>query len=142
MLLRGLLILLVSLMANEMTSFARIGETEERCIQRYGSPVQQLEKGLLFLKDGKKIYITFINGIADSICVQRLSPGFEQRVVPLRQPEIQQILAENCQGCLWKYFAQLPDGDEVWMTRNSELGALYSRATLSFHIYTRESMVR
>ena len=139
---RGLLVILISLLANQVDAFARIGETEERCIRRYGMPVQYLEKGLLFIRNQRKIYITFNNGFADSIFVQKLVPGSVGRAMPLTKLEIEQLLSLNSLGCNWKYSAQLPDGDAVWMTQNSELGALYSQATLSFHIYTRESIVR
>lgn len=121
---------------------ARIGESKERCIERYGKPVQVLEKGLLFVKDGKKIYVTFNEGIADGIFVQKLVPGFEKRVLPLSAAEIRQCLSENGCGCVWKYASDLPDGDKIWITNGSELGALYSQATCSLQVYTRENILR
>lgn len=142
MLMRGLTVVFISLLASETISHARIGETEERCIRRYGMPVERLEKGLLFIKNERKIYITFNNGIADSVFVQKLFPGSQRRAVPFLELEIKELLADNGRGCDWKYSAQLPDGDEVWLTKGSELGALYSHATLSFHVYTRENIVR
>ncbi len=104
--------------------------------------MQVLEKGLLFVKAGKKIYVTFNEGIADGIFVQKLVPGFEKRVLPLSAAEIKQCLSENGCGCVWKYASDLPDGDKIWITNGSELGALYSQATCSLQVYTRENMLR
>jgi hypothetical protein len=121
---------------------ARIGESEAQCIERYGKPVRVLEKGLLFVKDSRRIYITFSNGLADCIFVQKLDPDFLKRALPLPEPEIKQFLSENSHGCVWKYSSNLPDGDKIWVTNGSELGALYSQATCSLQVYTRENIVR
>lgn len=121
---------------------ARIGESKDRCIERYGKPVKVFEKGMLFVKDGRKIYVTFNSGIADCIFVQKLVPGYEKKVTPLSDSEIGQWLAENGCGCVWKYANDLPDGDKIWITKGSELGALYSQATCSLQVYTRENILR
>ena len=132
----------ILLLATQGLLQARIGESRARCIERYGKPVQVLEKGLLFVKEGKKIYITFNQGIADCIFVQKLDPASEKRALPLSAPEISQCLNENGQGCIWKYSSNLPDGDQIWITKGSELGALYSQATCSLQVYTRENILR
>lgn len=121
---------------------ARIGESQERCIQRYGNPVQILEKGLLFVKSGMRIYITFSHGLADCIFLQKLDAVSHKKALPIPGPEIKQFLSENSQGYTWKYSSTLPDGDEIWITKKSELGALYSQATCSLQVYTRENIAR
>ena len=133
----------IALLSSQGCLQARIGESKERCIERYGNPVQVLEKGLLFVKNGRKIYITFNQGVADCIFVQKLDPSSEHpKVLPLSEPEISQYLSENGQGCTWKYSSKLPDGDKIWITKGSELGALYSQATCSLQVYTRENILR
>ena len=132
----------ITLLLSQALLQARIGESKERCIERYGTPVQVLEKGLLFVKDGRKLYITFNQGIADCIFVQKLDPASVRKAVPLSEPEITQYLSENGHGCTWKYSSSLPDGDKIWITKGSELGALYSQATCSLQVYTRENILR
>ncbi len=121
---------------------ARLGETQEHCILRYGNPVQYLPKGILFLKDGMKIYITFTAGLADSIFLQKIDSSAPQRAKPISESEIKQFLSENSGGCQWQYSSVLPDGDVIWITKKSELGALYSQATCSLQVYTRENIAR
>lgn len=121
---------------------ARIGESLERCIERYGKPAQSLAKGVLFIKNGMRIYITFSNGLADCIFLQKLDTTTQRRALPIPAPEIMRFLKENSCGCAWKYASTLPDGDEIWITKKSELGALYSQATCSLQVYTRENIAR
>ena len=121
---------------------ARIGESRERCIERYGKPVQTLEKGLLFAKNGMRIYITFSHGLADCIFLQKLDAVSHKKALPIPEVEIKQFLSENSRGYSWKYSSTLPDGDEIWITKESELGALYSQATCSLQVYTRENITR
>jgi len=121
---------------------ARIGESLERCIELYGKPAQRLPKGVLFVKNGMRIYITFSHGLADCIFLQKLDVTTPRRALPMPEPEIKRFLAENSCGCVWKYSSTLPDGDEIWITKESELGALYSQATCSLQVYTRDNIVR
>jgi hypothetical protein len=138
---------LVSLIAlflcfNAPKAHARIGESLERCIELYGKPAQNLEKGVLFIKNGMRIYVTFSHGLADCIFLQKLDVIAPKRALPMPAPEIMRFLTENSRGCVWKYSSILPDGDEIWITKESELGALYSQATCSLQVYTRENIVR
>ena len=121
---------------------ARIGESRERCIERYGKPVQILKKGLLFAKNEMRIYITFSHGLADCIFLQKLDAVSQKKALPIPEAQIKQFLSENSRGYTWKYSSTLPDGDEIWITKESELGALYSQATCSLQVYTRENITR
>ncbi len=121
---------------------ARIGDTLNQCITRYGKPVEFLAKGVLFVKANRKIYVTFTDGIADSVFFQKINPASHKAVTPISQEEIGRLLAENSQGYTWNHTSKLPDGDVIWVTKDSELGALYSRATCSLQVYTRENIAR
>lgn len=123
-------------------SQARIGESLEQCIKLYGEPVKRLEKGLLFVKEGMRIYITFSQGCADCIFLQKIDPRVEKHVVPISESEIKQFLSENSQGFKWQYSSVLPDGDVIWITKDSELGALYSQSSCSLQVYTRQNITR
>lgn len=122
--------------------FARIGETEKQCIARYGKPVKRLEKGIIFSKDQMKIYVTFADGKADCIWLQKTDKDQPGRALPISQEEIDGFLKANGEGYTWKYTSLLPDGDVVWITKGSELGALYSQSTLSLQVYTRDCIAR
>ena len=121
---------------------ARIGETEKQCAARYGKPVKFLEKGTLFIKGQLKIFVTFSGGKAESIWLQKTDPEHPTLAVPISKEEIDTFLIANSQGHQWRYGSALPDGDEVWITKDSELGALYSQSTLSLQVYTRDCLVR
>lgn len=133
---------LVFLTVTASSGVARIGETEKQCIARYGKPVKFLEKGTLFIKEQLKIYVTFSGGKAESIWLQKTDPERPTLAMPISKEEIDSFLIANSQGHQWHYSSALPDGDEVWITKNSELGALYSQSTLSLQVYTRDCMVR
>lgn len=124
------------------TSHARIGESLEQCIKLYGEPVKCLEKGFLFVKEGMRIYITFCQGCADCIFLQKIDPRVEKHVLPISESEIKQFLSENSQGFKWQYSSVLPDGDVIWITKDSELGALYSQSSCSLQVYTRQNITR
>ena len=124
------------------TGEARIGETEKQCIARYGKPAKYLEKGVLFSKGTMKIYVTFSEGKADSICLQKRDPKNPTHALPIPEEEIRSFLLANSQGYKWFYNSLLPDGDVVWITKDSELGALYSQSTLSLQVYTKNCIQR
>ena len=133
---------LVFLTVTASSGVARIGETEKQCIVRYGKPVKFLEKGTLFIKGQLKIYVTFSGGKAESIWLQKTDPERPTLAMPISKEEIDSFLIANSQGHQWRYSSALPDGDEVWITKDAELGALYSQSTLSLQVYTRDCMVR
>jgi hypothetical protein len=133
---------LLFLALSASSGLARIGDTEKQCAARYGKPVKFLEKGTLFIKGQMKIYVTFSGGKAESIWLQKTDPERPTLALPISKEEIDTFLADNSQGHQWRDSNALPDGDEVWITKDSELGALYSQATLSLQVYTRDCIVR
>jgi hypothetical protein len=138
---RVLSVLLV-LAVSAPCGFARIGETQKQCIARYGKPVKFMEKGVLFMKENLKIFVTFSGGKAESIWLQKTDPEHPTLAVPITKAEIDSFLIANGQGHQWQYNRALPDGDEVWITKDTELGALYSQSTLSLQVYTRDCIAR
>ncbi len=138
----GAFLALLLLSVTASSAVARIGETRKQCVARYGKPVNVTEKGTLFIKGQMKIFVTFSSGRAESIWLQKIDPDVPALAMPISKEEIDTFLAANSQGLQWRYNASLPDGDEVWITQDSELGALYSRATLSLQVYTRDCIAR
>ncbi|MEI6871924.1 MAG: hypothetical protein WCL08_06540 [Verrucomicrobiota bacterium] len=121
---------------------ARIGETPQQCIERYGKPTKVTERGLLFTQGRIKIFVTFSEGKADGLFIQKLAPATTDKAIPISENEIEQFLI--CNGCKskWQFTTQLPDGDVIWMTENLELTAMYSQTTCSIQIYTKDSIGR
>jgi hypothetical protein len=138
----GASLALLFLTVTASSGMARIGETEQQCAARYGKPVKFLEKGTLFIKGQMKIFVTFSGGKAESIWLQKTDPVRPTLALPISKEEIDTFLIANSQGHQWHYSSALPDGDEVWITKDSELGALYSQSTLSLQVYTRDCIVR
>lgn len=136
------LLALALLAVTASSASARIGETRKQCVARYGKPVSVSDKGTLFVKGPMKIFVTFSDGKAESIWLQKTDPDVPALAVPISKEEIETFLVANSQGFQWRYNASLPDGDEVWITKDSELGALYSHATLSLQVYTRDCIAR
>jgi len=134
--------LAISLLFFTQHASARIGETPQQCIERYGKPIKVTEKGLLFTKKRVKIFVTFSEGKADGLFIQKLDPDTTARAVPISEKEIEQFLICNSPRSKWQLTTQLPDGDVIWMTENSELTAMYSQTTCSIQIYTKNSIGR
>ena len=139
LLLTASVILLLSGLQNV---FARIGDTPEKCIQRYGKPIKVSDKGLLFEKEGKKIFITFTAGKADGVFLQKLDPAARNRALPIPEREIEEFLKLNSLGSKWQFASLLPDGDVVWITEDTGLSAMYSQTTCSIQVFTKNSMTR
>ena len=65
------LLSLVVFLAVSIPAFARIGETYEQCVARYGTPIEPLKgEDAKFQKAGLVIKITFLKGIAGSIWIE------------------------------------------------------------------------
>ena len=87
-------------------AWARIGETLEECIARYGNVTKiDEQKGQIFFeKNGYAICATFFNGQVDTMSFKRRIPGSDT-FAPLNAEEIQLLLKAN-------------GGDKKWQSRN------------------------
>jgi hypothetical protein len=78
-----------------LPAFARLGETEAQCSQRYGEEISVTDAGqarsIEYIKDDYVIVATFLNGI--SVCEAYRKNGS----VPLSDSEAVEILSKN--GC-------------------------------------------
>lgn len=74
--------------------FARIGETFEQCITRYGNGTEVPPGYYRFTKNGFEVSVHFNNGKADSISYTGAKPFSEA--------QIQQLLAINAPEKKWK----------------------------------------
>jgi len=132
----------ILLLSGLQNVFARIGDTPEKCIERYGKPIKVSDKGFLFQKENKKIFVTFTAGKADGIFLQKLHPTTRNCALPIPEGEIEEFLVLNSLGSKWQFASRLPDGDVVWITEDTGLSAMYSQTTCSIQVFTKNSMTR
>jgi hypothetical protein len=118
-------IILVVLLAPLMV-WARIGESLEQCIERYGQPTEQrAESGLAgFVKAGLRIIVHFHEGAADALWYQKQTKDDLGQPEELSETEIAVLLEANGNGTTWakpgKYGL-----DTVWLADDGRLGAVY-----------------
>ncbi len=83
---------------------ARLGETEDQCIARYGTPTEILDadkaqvpyRTLNFIKGNYNVGAAFIDGHCECLCIQRTDNS------DLSDNEIQILLDANSDGHTWK----------------------------------------
>jgi len=113
---------------------ARIGETLDRCIARYG-PVRRVEKGgfQVFHKSGFEIGVSFRDGKAVALgIVKQRKPG--ERAAEITGEEIKTVLAANGGSVEWTKL----DGvtDQRWATSDGLLSACYTPLDRTLFIMT------
>ncbi len=95
-----LLILLLPALAQ-----ARLGETHEQCVARYGSPTEEIPDfaigsmkvlGSIFQKDGLEIFAIFVDGRAIQVAYSR------RPAADLPAAQIQTLLTDNAAGETWR----------------------------------------
>jgi hypothetical protein len=93
--------LLVIMLAAQSIAEARLGETFEQCVTRYGPLIRQVGKPdnpqFIFEKDGITVGINFLDGKAAQISYSRA------RGAPITELEVQQLLEVNSNGSKWQY---------------------------------------
>ncbi len=110
---------------------ARIGETQERCRERYGKPVGINQQGrrvtALYLSDGFVVNAVFWDDRAFSITYQKLGPDNEP--VALTESQMVRLLDINFGKHQW----QGSTASGGWFTEDLRLGGHIDAAT---HTYT------
>lgn len=104
---------------------ARLGETENQCIVRYGTPTQILDpdkapfpyRTLCFTKGDCNVCAVFLNGYCGFIFIQKNDKS------DLSDNEIQALLQANADGQTWQKSTQ-SSTDQVWF-RNDQAEARY-----------------
>lgn len=103
----------ILLILTPIIAFARIGETVEQCIQRYGEPVKELakqgdfDKCLLFENKGFSFRIGFSKGIATLITF--VKPDAKGELCPLTDAEVAGIMKVNFGDQSWQQIEDSPE---------------------------------
>lgn len=98
----ALTILLSGVIASPLT--ARIGETPQECVKRYGEPVKvdKETQGLFFEKAGFQVQCSFRDGKCAMISFWHAERDALGNPTALSQAEIEQLLEVNSGGAKWK----------------------------------------
>ena len=115
------LLLLPALLLPALPCLARLGETRDQCIARYGKPYGGDENQLIFEKEGIQIVVDFYKGRADYLAFANVyAPG--TRAKPLTAEEVSQLLEKNRGNETW-FAKPASDGRKIWTapTRFAEL---------------------
>ena len=117
--------------------FARIGETDQQCVARYGEPTKTLpNNSFLYQKSDLNIFIIFFNGKADAIAYRKIAKGQQ-----LSENEIEVLLKSNSGGVPWQERAAI-SMNRNWETENGELLANYDPVEHLLMIATKDYFAR
>jgi hypothetical protein len=116
------------------TAWARLGETADQLVVRYGQPLSEADqKGegdkiplaeVVFQKGGFRIKVTLTNGISVAESLQKINGQ------PLTPTEIGTLLTINSQGHGWEA-PQMVDTDKLWTRDDSATARLAQDGSLT-----------
>ena len=112
------------------TADARIGETLEQCIQRYGEPFAPVKPGekVGFIKGEFFLLISLYDGKADLIVFAKMGGGVPSAKTPpqpMTDSEISKLLEANSHGVAWTSTESIRP-NRSWTTTDHRLMAYYA----------------
>ena len=127
---------------------ARIGETIEQCINRYGAPIRRTkstddQEEILFKKDTFSIRADFFRGVCDSISYTKLKKqpfwSNEEEHLHLSNGEIGLLMEANSNGKQWSSISR----SYIWyQTADYDLEARYWNDLRLLSISSKKSRTR
>lgn len=101
---RIIFVVLITILFAVLPVRARLGETEDQCIARYGTPIQVANpceqgvhyQGLIFKKNNYNIVIYILSGRCGLLLIQKMDKS------QLSDDEIQTLLDDNSEGHDWQ----------------------------------------
>lgn len=97
-------VLAVAALAFVLPASARIGETKEQCVARYGKAETLKDDSLMFTRAELSIIVEFYEGKADLVMFSKLSENTIDKEIS--NDEIQLILKANGGDAVWKPWKQ------------------------------------
>ena len=124
----GLLTIPLFLLGVANTCQARIGDTLEEAIQRYGKVVNKASAGEFAMFKEASYYVTahFHDNRTDAITYVKTASGTSSKGA-FSDPEIEMLLRINGNGQTWER-SKAKAGLYEWNTEDSELRAVYSES--------------
>jgi hypothetical protein len=135
------LILTMLAMAAHSAS-ARIGETLEQCIARYGQPVLPLKEGgpAIFVKSNVAICVTFYQGRADMLVFWKRNDTGQKG--PLSDGEVSLLMNANAGGHSWQKADNGGSTISAWKTDDGKILAALVSPDRSLTISTMDALAR
>ena len=109
---------LLFVLAVTATAQARLGETPDQLVARYGQPLSEADQkaegikvalaAVVFQKNGIEIDVT----VTDGVSVQELFKKINGQ--PMTLAEVRTLLNANSQGLEWEAPQQTQDGGKLW----------------------------
>jgi hypothetical protein len=125
------------------SAHARIGETLEQCIARYGAPVKDstTEKQAGFVKAGFIVIVQLFDTKADTPAICKVERNALGKSAEMSDNEISQLLEANSGSKGWK---QVRDTilQKYWITDDAQLVASYDTLNHSLTIMTKAATER
>jgi len=123
-------------------STARIGETPQKCQERYGKPFTDKEDEIVgYKKSGLYIMIDFYEGKAEMISFRKIKQNILRMAEKLSDNEILTLLKANGGKRVWKIRDSI-SADKEWETEDGEILAQYSIFENILYISTKDCLDR
>lgn len=123
---------------------ARIGESQEQCIARYGRPIEKVNPGkmVIFMKEEFGIGVEFHHGKADKLVFVKMSGKIGGRFsIPMNDKEVMMLLAANGGGRKWNKLGGNVSRT-LWMSNDAQMMADRNSVTGELVISTKAYMER
>ena len=97
---------------------ARIGETPQQCVMRYGEPIkgQVGDEIMAFQKAGFYLMVEFFAGKCESISYRKVDPGPLDEGADITAVEFETLRESNGNGAAWSQTNEGGAGKNVWRT--------------------------
>ncbi|MGC3991673.1 MAG: hypothetical protein QM796_18680 [Chthoniobacteraceae bacterium] len=122
-------------------SKARIGETLEQCIQRYGAVVKQESGIIVFKKSGFFVMVKLYNEKVEQIAFCKAQADELGQAGAISDNEIELLLKTNGGASNWKVQPVIST-DRHWQTEDESLFAHYTTIDHMLVIQTKDCVVR
>jgi hypothetical protein len=122
---------------------ARIGETREQCVARYGAPVSRSNQPshvASFFRSGFQIDVEFHNGKAESLAFAK-SAEKARTGEQISETELKLLLEANAGGQEWEKM-EVVSMDSQWATKDRTRVASYSPIRKVLFVATAECIRR
>lgn len=132
---KTLLALIIAISLSSV-AFARLGETPQQCIARYGKPATEQKDGkLAFIKEGMAIICSFFEGKCDVIAFKNFDA---EEIFPTQMKDdvIEALKKANGGGSAWKKIARVSI-DRLWSTEDGEAFAQYGTVDATLLIFSK-----
>jgi len=126
-----------------LPSYARINETRQECIARYGQPVAADNEThlLVFMKGSFLIGINFFEDKADKILFRKVTQDILEKGEEISDDEIQILLKANGAGKEWRKIKTISI-DRQWITNDGSIYAKYYTMSNNLILITTASSKR